>query len=240
MPQLTLVQLDRLMERPGPYGRVPFGLAPEECAVPTRPRLHAVAALGGVDATPMDGGAPLATAMTNGAHAIVHAGAGAAGGAALTTYDEEAEEAELTRRVRAAHAAARSLNRQLAYHTIGGVWRDQKGPYSQLRPEDTHSIDDVIVAALRERAERRKQRKEDAEKAKRMRRHRGQRGAGDDANAPVDLKSCEAARAERDVLRLRNVPGDEEAAAAIDEHITAHLAGRTLPPPVYGEVTTAE
>ena len=109
-----------------------------------------------------------------------------------------------------------------------------------MRPEDTHSIDDVIVAALRERAERRKQRKEDAEKAKRMRRHRGQRGAGDDANAPVDLKSCEAARAERDVLRLRNVPGDEEAAAAIDEHITAHLAGRTLPPPVYGEVTTAE
>ena len=47
------------------------------------------------------------------------------------------------------------------------------------------------------------------------------------------IKSCEAARAQSDVLSLRKRPGDVEAAEAIDAAMAANLEGRALPPAAY-------
>ena len=49
----------------------------------------------------------------------------------------------------------------------------------------------------------------------------------------VELSTCEASRAKRDVLRLRGLDGDEAAADELHDRMLADLAGRQLPPPVY-------
>ena len=100
----------------------------------------------------------------------------------------------------------------------------------------------AFQSARREQSDRRHQIKAEKERAKKMAKHRNGGRAPSKAAAAraaaaanaVDLTSCEAARAERDVLRMRNRPGDEEAAAMIDAAMSLRLAGRMLSAPAYG------
>ena len=164
-----------------------------------------------------------------------------AGNAVAIRVDDTEELHELIRRT---HAHALALNRRLALRSLRSVWMHD----SIVRPPRNETcLDDVLEAALAERAERRRRRKDDHTLGERMRAHRAEprrARSGDGASrggdqstragegaprapsaARADKRRCEAARALRDVLLLRGASGDEELAAAIDVALEANLEG---------------
>ena len=206
--ELTLLHLDQLMERPGPNGLIPNGLAPEACVAV--PRFYTSPAAGG------GSGVSDTRVAIRGAE-----------GDAVT---------ELTRKLAHTHANALMLNRGLTLRSIRDMWAGGGKRGKPRGPENETSIDEVIAAALQEQIHWRQHRQKEREQQERMRRHR--KPAEDEGDPesllPADLKSCEAARARRDVLRLRRLPGDVEAANEIDEQLYATLGGRySLPAPIY-------
>jgi hypothetical protein len=150
---------------------------------------------------------------------------------ALRARSLAADDDEIANLVEQSHAHALRLNRPLALHALNGMWGGGRRDAAHRPRPNGSSAADVLRAASDERGEQRRQRQKQREHAERMARHRRapERRAPDE----LSLKSCEAARAQSDVLRLRALPGDVDAADAIDAALEANLDGRTLPPLVY-------
>ena len=115
------------------------------------------------------------------------------------------------RRAKASHDAAMRLNPALALHSL-------KATFSEAAADGAFA--DVLASAMQQRQQR--------QGARDFPSGGGPASAGEEQLVP--LTSCEARRAQRDVLRLQ---GEEAAADELEEQLLADLAGRKLPPPVY-------
>ena len=86
----------------------------------------------------------------------------------------------------------------------------------------------VLASALHERQKRKQQRERPPPPSRYGR--APPPGGPPQGGAPVEMKTCEATRAMRDVLRLM---GSDEAAVAYDEALASELGERQLPPAAY-------
>jgi len=230
--ELTLLRLDELMARPGPMHlykplqHTPSN--PELCAIPRDQRT---------------GGTLVLRRATD-----------------HTDVSTDVYTGELAVEVNRTFTEARSLNARLMRHTIQSVFTKRAGSLfdieltdEQLAAPPAALMDRVMSTALEERRLRRETREAKHASARKTQMKREADRCQSDAScrppiweggvlihpkivelsAVAEMSSCIATRAQVDVLRLRQRPGDEEAAAELERAMLTNLEGREMPPQVY-------